>query len=553
MPLREIPPVDRMKPILEVAERAGILDEEIEHYGRHMAKVKLALLDRLEPRPDGRLVLVTTMTPTRAGEGKTTVSVGLSQALNLRGCDSIVVLREPSLGPMFGTKGVGTGGGRARVIPTMDINLHFTGDLYAVASANNLVSAVIDNHITRGNELLIDPARVVWRRCLDVSDRGLRSVVTGVGQGNGVTRTDGFTISAASEVMAMLCLATGIGDLERRLGEAIVGYSYKGEPIRIRDLNVQGAMALLMKDAIRPNLVQTTEGTPALVHGGPFANIAHGTASLVAIQMARRLSGVTVVEAGFGSELGAEKFMNIVARAGGFHVHAAAIVASARALRRQGGVREGATGRPDLAAVAAGLANLDRHIANVRAYGVPPVIALNLFGDESEDEVEMIGRHARESGVPFAIVDAYRLGGEGALSLADRVLEAADSGGSSHPLYDLDDGIEDKVVRIAREMYGASQVVLTAKAREMARLLEGWGFGGLPVCMAKTPLSLGADARVTGVPGPGSVCTVQDISVSAGAGFIVAFTENVNLMPGLPAHPIAERIFVAMDGKVGGI
>jgi len=553
MPLLEIPPVDRMRPIGEVAEETGILPEEIEHYGRYMAKLKLSLLERLGPRPDGRLVLVTAMTPTKAGEGKTTVAIGLSQALNRTGRHSVVVLREPSLGPMFGTKGVGTGGGRARVVPTMDINLHFTGDLYAVASANNLAAAVMDNHITRGNELLIDPNRVVWRRCLDVSDRGLRSVVTGIGPGTGVTRTDSFTISAASEVMAMLCMATDIADLERRLGDAIVAYTYRGKPIRIRDLHVQGSMAFLLKDAIRPNLVQTVENTAAIVHGGPFANIAHGTASLISIRMARGLADYPVVEAGFGSELGAEKFFNIVARAGEFGVAAAVVVASARALRYQGGVPHSAADRPDPAALERGLPNLARHLENVRTHGVLPVIALNLFGDESGDEIEAVRAFAEAEGVPFATVDAYRRGGEGALELAERVVETADAGAGLRFLYDLDMHIEGKIRRIVGAMYGVGNVVLTGRARERAKQLESWGFGRLPVCMAKSPFSLCHDPKVRGVPDPDLVCTVQDLSVSAGAGFIVAYTENVNLMPGLPAHPIAERIFLTMDGSVGGI
>ena len=551
--LMEIASADEMLPIEEVAGTIGVTPDEIENYGRHMAKLKLQLLERLGDSEPGRLVLITAMTPTRAGEGKTTVSIGLSEALNRLGQSSVVVLREPSLGPMFGVKGAGTGGGRARVVPTLDINLHFTGDLYAVAAANNLVAAVLDNHIFRGNALLIDQNKVVWRRCLDVNDRGLRNVVTGVGPESGVARTDSFTISAASEVMAILGLTTDLKDLEERLGAAVVAYNYSGEPVRVSDLNVQGAMTLLLKDAIRPNLVQTTENTPAIVHGGPFANIAHGTASLMAIQMALRLTGYAVVEAGFGSELGAEKFFNIVARAGGFDVSAGVVVASVRALRRQGGAKLSELNSPSTERVASGLPNLKKHIENVTTHGVPAVVALNVFGGETGDEIDLVRALAAEMDVPFAVVTAFENGGEGATDLAEAVVEACESGSDLRFLYETSLSVEDKIRRIAGAMYGMDHVVISKAARERIELFEAAGFVDLPICMAKTPLSISNDPKVRGIPPRDMPCTIQGLKVNAGAGFLVAFTENVNLMPGLPAHPIAEDIDIGPDGEITGV
>ncbi len=549
----EIASADEMLPIEEVAGAIGVTPDEIENYGRHMAKLKLPLLQRLEGVEPGKLVLITAMTPTRSGEGKTTVSIGLSEALNRLGRSSIVVLREPSLGPMFGVKGAGTGGGRSRVVPTLDINLHFTGDLYAVAAANNLVAAVLDNHIFRGNSLLIDQNNVVWRRCLDVNDRGLRSVVTGVNAESGVARTDSFTISAASEVMAILGLATDLKDLEERLGSAVVAYNYSGEPVRVRDLNVQGAMTLLLKDAIRPNLVQTTENTPAIVHGGPFANIAHGTASIIAIQMARRLAGYAVVEAGFGSELGAEKFFNIVARSGGFDVSAGVIVASVKALRRQGGAKRSELDDQSSDRVAAGLPNLKKHVENVTAHGVPAVVALNIFGNESDDEIDLVRSLSAELDIPFAMITAYENGGEGATDLAEAVVAAVDRGSDFRHLYDTDASVEEKIRTIAGAMYGIDHVVFSKKARERIAMFESAGFADLPICMAKTPLSISNDPKVRGVPPKDMPCTIQGLKVNAGAGFLVAFTENVNLMPGLPAHPIAEDIDIGPDGDITGV
>lgn len=553
MDLVDIEMREPVRPIHDVAEDIGIATEEIEYYGRFMAKIRLSTMQRLQSSPNGEVILVTAMTPTKYGEGKTTISIGLNDALNRLGRRALVVLREPSLGPMFGAKGVGTGGGRARVLPTLDINLHFTGDLYAIAAANNLLAAVVDNHIYRGNRLLIDPNKVVWRRCLDVSDRELRHAVIGVGQDAGITRSERFIISAASEVMAILCLAKDLGDLKWRLGRAVVAYTYEGGAVRAGDLGVQDAMTLLLKDAIKPNLVQTVEGNPALVHGGPFANIAHGTASLVSIQMARHLGDFAVVEAGFGSELGAEKFFNIVARMGGFDVKAAVIVASIRALKCQGGKRMRDLIIPDPEAVEKGLFNLAKHVENIRLHGVRPVVALNVFESDTEEEIDVVRSFSRGSKVRFALCDAYSTGSEGALDLARHVMDACEEGGDFRFLYELEGGIEEKIRTIVSSMYGMNHVDFTRRARERITAFERMGFGDLPICMAKTQFSLSNDPKVRGVPPDDMPCTIVDLTVSAGAGFVVAYTENVNLMPGLPPCPIASRIKIEDDGTVEGI
>ncbi len=550
-----------LKHITEISDGLTIDRSELDLYGPNKAKVSLDILDWIGDKAPGKLVLVTAMTPTSAGEGKTTQAVGLSMALNRLGKRSIVTLREPSIGPMFGIKGVGTGGGKAQVVPMLDINLHFTGDMAAVGSANNLLAAMIDNHIFRGNKLMIDPNRVTWRRCLDVNDRGLRNVVVGVGAGvgigsTGITRSESFTISAASEVMAILCLSSDIKDLEHRLGSCVVGYTYGGEPIVARELKAEKAMTLLMREALKPNLVQTTEGTPAFVHGGPFANIAHGTSSLVSMRIALRLSDIVVTEAGFGSDLGAEKFFNIACRKGGLKVAVAVVVASIRALKHHGGCKKKrlCINDPDL--VAAGLPNLEAHIANLRKYDVPVVVALNRFADDSDQEIEVVSWRMSELGVPFAVSTVHDEGGEGGTALAKvvlKALEGSSADGEQRFLYPDDAPIDEKLGAVVREMYCMEGARFAARVRRKIGEYTSLGFGDLPVCIAKTQNSLSNDPKVRGVPDPEQVCVFEDLRLSAGAGFIVAFTENINLMPGLPKHPLAERLMLDEEGNVVGV
>ena len=544
-----------LRPIMDIAEEIGILEEEIQPYGRYKAKVSLSLLDRLKDEPDGKLVLVTAMTPTPSGEGKTTIAIGLSQALNRLGVKSVVTLREPSLGPIFGMKGVGTGGGYSQVVPMEDINLHFTGDISAVSSANNLLSAMLDNHIYRNNPLKIDPNRILWRRCMDTSDRELRHIVVGVGEETtGITRSEHFIISAASEVMAILCLAKDRADLKERLGNIVVAFAFDGKPIRARDLNAHRAMNVLLHEAIRPNLVQTVEGTPAFVHGGPFANIAHGTSSLISLRMALKLSEVVVTEAGFGSDLGAEKFFNIVSRVGNLRVGAVVIVASLQALRYHGGAKRKEMAHPNLDYTMAGLPNLLKHIENVRKHGPEPVVALNRREGDSEEEIAALSEFLKGKGVRFAVADVYTKGGEGGIALAEQVMDIL----NSHPegprfLYPLEASLEEKVRTIAGEIYGMSHVVFTRKAREKMEHLKELDVDRLPVCMAKTQYSLSNNPKIRGVPEPDMPCTITDISLSAGAGFVVVYTENINLMPGLPRHPRAENLDMDEEGWIKGL
>ena len=545
----------RLRPITEVAKEIGITEEEILPYGRYKAKVSLSLLDRLKDEQDGKLVLVTAMTPTPSGEGKTTVAIGLSQALNRLGVKSMVTLREPSLGPIFGMKGVGTGGGYSQVVPMEDINLHFTGDISAVSSANNLLSAMLDNHIYRNNPLKIDPNHILWRRCMDTSDRELRHIVVGVGEETtGITRSEHFIISAASEVMAILCLAKDRSDLKERLGNIVVAFTFDGRPVSARDLNAHRAMNVLLHEAILPNLVQTVEGTAAFVHGGPFANIAHGTSSLISLRMALKLSDIVITEAGFGSDLGAEKFFNIVSRVGNLKVGAVVIVASLQALRYHGGAKKKEMALPNPEFMKTGIPNLLKHIENVRRHGLEPVVALNKREGDSEEEVKMLSDVLNEQGVRFAVAEVHAKGGEGGIFLAKEVMAVLESHlEGPRFLYPLESPLEEKVRTIAKEMYGMGHVVFTRKAREKMEQLKELGVDRLPICMAKTQYSLSNNPKIRGVPEPNMPCTITDISLSAGAGFVVVYTENINLMPGLPRHPRVEDLDMDEEGWIKGL
>ncbi|MBA2564576.1 MAG: formate--tetrahydrofolate ligase [Gemmatimonadetes bacterium] len=539
-------------PIEEVASELGLDPERLERYGRFKAKVPVSVLD--ESRPRGRLVLVTGMTPTTAGEGKSTVSIGLAQALRLAGRKVVACLREPSLGPVFGMKGGAAGGGYSQVIPMEDINLHFTGDLHAMTAANNLLAAMLDNHLQQGNRLDIDVRRILWKRCLDMNDRALRNVVVGLGgSANGVPRQDGFQITVASEVMAILCLASGIEDLRERLGRIVVAFSRSGEALRARDLKADGAMTLLLRDALNPNLVQTLEGGPAFVHGGPFANIAHGCNSLLATRMGLSLADYVVTEAGFGSDLGAEKFFDIKCRFGNLEPAAAVIVATVRALRRHGGAVKEAIKQPDAGAVRRGLPNLAKHVEIVRAFGVPPVVALNRFTDDAEDELDAVRELCASLDVPVALTDVWALGGEGGAELAERVQAEADAGRSRFRLlYEDDLPIEEKLRRIVTQVYGGRDVTFSAAAEKSIRELKKIGMEKAPVCVAKTQYSLSDDPGRIARP-EGFTIHVQELRPSAGAGFVVAITGDIMTMPGLPKVPAAEAMGVGADGRGEGL
>jgi len=540
-------------PIAEVARGIGIQESEIEQYGRDKAKVSLSVLDRLKGRTDGKLVLVTAITPTPAGEGKTTTTVGLGQALPKIGVKGIICIREPSLGPVFGVKGGAAGGGYSQVVPMADINLHFTGDLHAVTAANNLLAAMVDNHIHQGNELRLNPKRIIWRRCLDMNDRALREIVVGLGpHGSGVTRQDGFSITAASEVMAILALSRDLEDLKGRCAQIVVGFNHEGKPVSAGQLKAQGAMAILLKDAIKPNLVQTLEHTPAFVHAGPFANIAHGTSSLVATRIALKLADIVVQEAGFAADLGAEKFFDIFCEAAGLKVSACVIVATARALKMHGGVAKEALDHEDPQAVRRGLANLERHVENLKKFHVPIVVAINRFPKDSDRELAVIEDSCRRARVEFALCTNFERGGEGAVDLAKKVVAAAKSGeGASRPIYDRTWPIKRKVEAIARQIYRAESVIYSPEAEEMIKLLEANGYGGLPICMAKTQASISHDAKLIGAP-QGFEFPVREVRLSAGAGFVVAVAGDMMLMPGLPKVPAAERMDIDAQGHITG-
>lgn len=544
----------KMKPILEVAESIGILDDELELYGKYKAKVSLEVFDRLKDKPDGKLILVTAINPTPAGEGKTTTNIGLSMGLNKLGKKTITALREPSLGPSFGVKGGAAGGGYAQVVPMEDINLHFTGDFHAITSAHSLLAALLDNHIHQGNTLNIDTRRIAWKRVVDMNDRALRNIVIGLGgRTEGVPRQDGFDITVASEIMAILCLANDLDDLKERLGNMVVAYNLEGEPVRAKDLEATGALALILKDAIKPNLVQTLENTPALIHGGPFANIAHGCNSILATKMALKLGDYAVTEAGFGADLGAEKFFDIKCRFAGLKPDAAVIVATVRALKMHGGVAKGDLGKENLEALERGLENLEKHIENVGKFGVPSVVAINKFPTDTQAELDLVFQKVKALGAEVAISDVWANGGEGGLELAKKVIEVVENKESNFKtLYDVELPIKEKVEKIAKEVYGADGVTFTRGAEKMIKTLEDLGLDKMPICMAKTQYSLSDDATLLGRP-KGFKITVRELRLSAGAGFIVALTGEVMTMPGLPKVPAATKMDILPDGTIVGL
>lgn len=550
----EIAQSAEMLNIKQVAEAAGIDERYLEQYGNHKAKVSLDLLRELEGKKDGKLVLVTAITPTAAGEGKTTTTVGLGDALRHIGKKSVIALREPSLGPVFGVKGGAAGGGYAQVVPMEDINLHFTGDFHAIGAANNLLAAMIDNHIYQGNELGIDPKSITWRRCVDMNDRQLRNIVDGLGgRTNGSPREDGFDITVASEVMAVFCLATGIADLKERLAAIIIGYTYDGKPVTAGDLKAQGAMTALLKDALKPNLVQTLEHTPAFVHGGPFANIAHGCNSIVATRMAMKLSDYCITEAGFGADLGAEKFLDIKCRYAGIKPSAVVIVATVRALKMHGGADKKELGTENLPALEAGLPNLLRHVENItKVYGLPAVVAINRFPTDTEAELKLIEEKCRELGVNVALSEVWGKGGEGGVQLAEEVVRLCEEPSSFEFCYDTELTIKEKLNAIATRIYHADGVAFAGSAAKQARQLTELGFGKLPICMAKTQYSFSDNQKLLGAPEHFKI-TVRNLKVSAGAGFIVALTGDVMTMPGLPKVPSAEKIDVDENGKISGL
>lgn len=543
-----------LEPIVKVAENFGIDPDDLELYGKYKAKLSDELYNKNKDNKDAKLVLVTAINPTPAGEGKTTVTIGLSQALNKIGVKSLVALREPSLGPCMGIKGGAAGGGYSQVVPMEDINLHFTGDIHAMTTANNLLSSVIDNHIHQGNALGIDPNNVVWKRCVDLNDRVLRQVAVGLGgKINGNTREDGFMITVASEIMAVVCLAENIKDLKDKLGKMVVAYTYDGKPVTPKDLNIVGAMAALLKDALKPNLVQTLEHTPAIIHGGPFANIAHGCNSVKATKTALKLCDIVVTEAGFGADLGAEKFFDIKCRKAGLKPDAVVLVATVRALKYNGGVPKTELNTENLEAVKKGFANLQKHIENVHKFGVPVVVTLNNFITDSEAEINYIKERCQSMGADFEIARVWEKGGEGGVDLAKKLLEVLETKKSSYkPLYDENDTIENKLNTICKEIYGAKGVNIDPKAKKEIAGLESLGLDKMPVCVAKTQYSLSDNPALLGRP-ENFEMTVREIRVSAGAGFIVALTGNVMTMPGLPKVPAAENIDVTDDGKITGL
>ena len=549
----EIAQACEMKPITEIAASAGIDEAYLELYGRYKAKVDYRLLKE-SSRPDGKLILVTAINPTSAGEGKTTVTVGLADALRRIGKNAMVALREPSMGPVFGIKGGAAGGGYAQVVPMEDINLHFTGDFHAIGAANNLLAAMLDNHIQQGNALGIDPRRITWKRAVDMNDRQLRNIVDGLGgKANGCPREDGFDITVASEVMAVLCLSSSILDMKERLARMVVGYTYDGRPVTARDLKAEGAMAALLKDALKPNLVQTLEGTPTFIHGGPFANIAHGCNSIMATRMALKLSDYTVTEAGFGADLGAEKFLDIKCRMAGLTPSAVVVVATVRALKNHGGVPKDQLNTENLEALEKGLPNLLQHVENItKVFGLPCVVALNAFATDTEAELKLVEERCRALGGRVALCQGWAKGGEGGVELAEEVVRLCQQPGNFQFSYEEKAPIEEKLNTIARRIYHADGVDLTPAARKQMQELTALGFGELPICMAKTQYSFSDDAARLGAPRDFRI-TVRNLKVSAGAGFLVALTGNIMTMPGLPKVPAAEKIDVDENGRITGL
>lgn len=544
----------KMSHIRDVARTLGIQEEELEFYGKYKAKLSDEVWERVKGNPDGKLVLVTAINPTPAGEGKTTTTVGLGQAMARLNKKAVIALREPSLGPCFGIKGGAAGGGYAQVVPMEDLNLHFTGDFHAITSANNLLAAMLDNHIQQGNSLQIDPRQVVWKRCLDMNDRNLRNIVVGLGSKmDGMVREDHFVITVASEIMAILCLADDIRDLKRRLGKIIVAYNFAGDPVTADDLQATGAMTALLKDAIKPNLIQTLEHTPALVHGGPFANIAHGCNSVRATKMALKMSDITITEAGFGADLGAEKFFDIKCRKAGFRPDAVVLVATVRALKYNGGVTKNDLGEENLEALKKGIVNLEKHIENIQKYGVPVIVTLNSFVTDTEAENEFIRNFCEERGCEFALSEVWAKGGEGGIALAEKVLETLDKKESNfHPLYEDGLSLQEKIETIATEIYGARGVIYEPAAKKQLAKIEEMGFGSLPVCMAKNQYSLSDDQKKLGRPENFDI-HIREVYVSAGAGFVVALTGAIMTMPGLPKIPAANGIDVSEEGVITGL
>lgn len=550
----EIAQQAKMQKITDVAAKLGISEDDIELYGKYKAKLSYDLIRRVKDKKDGKLILVTAITPTPAGEGKSTTTVGLAQGLAKLGKKVIVALREPSLGPCMGIKGGAAGGGYSQVVPMEDINLHFTGDFHAITSAHMLLAAMLDNHIQQGNALNIDPRRIAWKRVVDMNDRELRNIVVGLGgKAHGVPRQDGFDITVASEVMAILCLASSLHDLKERLAKIIVAYDYNGNPVTAGQIKAQGAMAALLKDAVKPNLVQTLENVPAIIHGGPFANIAHGCNSVMATQTGLKLADYTITEAGFGADLGAEKFFDIKCRYAGLKPDAAVIVATVRALKMHGGVPKTELKTPNVEAVKKGLVNLEKHIENVKKFGVPCVVAINIFAQDTAEELEAVRKHCAKHGVNVALSDVFAKGGEGGIDLAKEVIALADSGESKFaPIYPLDMSLKGKIETIAKEIYGADGVNYTKEADKALKEFEELGYGNLPICMAKTQYSFSDDPALLGRPS-GFKITIRNCRIAAGAGFIVVLTGDVMTMPGLPKVPAAEKIDVTDDGVISGL
>ena len=550
----EIAQQAKMQKITDVAAKLGISEDDIELYGKYKAKLSYDLIRRVKDKKDGKLILVTAITPTPAGEGKSTTTVGLAQGLAKLGKKVIVALREPSLGPCMGIKGGAAGGGYSQVVPMEDINLHFTGDFHAITSAHMLLAAMLDNHIQQGNALNIDPRRIAWKRVVDMNDRELRNIVVGLGgKAHGVPRQDGFDITVASEVMAILCLASSLHDLKERLAKIIVAYDYNGNPVTAGQIKAQGAMAALLKDAVKPNLVQTLENVPAIIHGGPFANIAHGCNSVMATQTGLKLAYYTITEAGFGADLGAEKFFDIKCRYAGLKPDAAVIVATVRALKMHGGVPKTDLKTPNVEAVKKGLVNLEKHIENVKKFGVPCVVAINIFAQDTAEELEAVREHCAKHGVNVALSDVFAKGGEGGIDLAKEVIALADSGESKFaPIYPLEMSLKGKIETIAKEIYGADGVNYTKEADKALKEFEELGYGNLPICMAKTQYSFSDDPALLGRPS-GFKITIRNCRIAAGAGFIVVLTGDVMTMPGLPKVPAAEKIDVTDDGVISGL
>ena len=550
----EIAQKNVMEPISKIADKVGILPEELEQYGHYKAKISLDVLKRLEKKPDGKLVLVTAITPTPAGEGKSTTSIGLAQALNRVGKKAVVALREPSLGPVFGIKGGAAGGGYAQVVPMDDINLHFTGDMHAITAANNLLSAMIDNHIHHGNELRLDARQITWRRVMDMNDRALRNVVVGLGgKVCGFPRQDAFTITVASEIMAILCLAKDLEDLKARFGRIVIGCDLDGNPVHVHQLGCEGAMAMLMKDAIKPNLVQTLEHTPAIIHGGPFANIAHGCNSLLATKMALKLGDIAITEAGFGADLGAEKFMDIKCHYGNLYPDAVVLVATIRALKMHGGVAKADLSQENVQAVSDGFSNLAKQVENMRTFGLSVLVAINKFATDTPAEIDMLLQKCASYGVEVSLNECWEKGGEGGIDMANKLVAMLEEQKPQKvELYDVNDTIPNKLKAIVTKIYGGDGVTFTPNAKKQIKQLEEWGLDKLPVCVAKTQYSLSDNPALLGAP-KGFKINVQDVRVSNGAGFIVCQTSNIMVMPGLPKKPAALKMDIDNNGKIYGL